>query len=92
VKQELHRAIGMLFRAGLKHVTADDSAILARDIVTVAGELAGEEGDPAFHIDEAAAELEKRIGGLKNLEAYMRCLKANFRPVRAPATREGTGE
>ena len=74
MRPELNRATGMLFRAGVKHITIPDCEILAADIVGVAAELAGETGDPAFHIADAARTLENRVG-LANIPAYVRLLR-----------------
>jgi hypothetical protein len=66
----------MLYRAEIKHITAEDATALGNDIMLIAGELAGEQGDPAFYVKDAAIELEKRIGGRENLRAYVKCLHA----------------
>jgi hypothetical protein len=75
MRQELNRAMAMMFCAGLKK-NLSDAELLARDILLVAAELAGETGDPAFHIGDAARELERRIGDLKkNLSGYLAVLR-----------------
>jgi hypothetical protein len=77
MRSELNRAIAMMFQAGMKR-NASDAELLARDIVCVAAELAGETGDPYFFIADGARELERRLGGdlKKSLPGYMACLRA----------------
>jgi hypothetical protein len=76
MRQEINRATAMLWFAGIKPKVADVE-LLARAILEVAAELAGD-GDPAFYVADAARELEKRIGGnlKKTLPGYMGVLRA----------------
>ena len=76
MRPELNRAAAMLFRSGVVHPTSSDSELLATDIMELAGELAGEQGNPAFYVGDAARELEKRIGGIDKLALYMKQLRA----------------
>ena len=82
MRSELNKAIAMMFQAGMKR-NAADAELLARDIVCVAAELAGETGDPYFYIGDGALELHRRLGGSdelkKNLPGYLACLRAGAR-------------
>jgi hypothetical protein len=76
LKPEVGKATALLFRAGVMHIKASDAELLGREIMVIAGELTGPTGDPSFWIADAARALEKRIGGLERLEAYVGQLRA----------------
>lgn len=77
MRDEINKAMSMMFRAGITKREASDVELLARDIQLVAAELAGETGDPHFFIADGARELERRIGDIHALPSYMRCLRAS---------------
>ena len=82
MKQEINRAATLMFRAGIA-MDDRDVKLLANDIAALAAELAGEQGDPAFYVTDAARELERRIGDIHALPGYMDSLRAGAQRQRA---------
>ena len=80
-------AIHMLNMAGMPAATGD-VALLAEDIKLVSDDLLEETkhevdfDDDAHAAFEGMCELKRRIGGLGNLESYMKCLRVPARVAR----------
>jgi len=66
-------AIGMFRYAGFKP-SVNDVKLLADDLIAVADEF-NEHLDEEYDATHAVNVLRQRIGGYKNLESYMKCLR-----------------
>lgn len=67
-------AYNMIRNASLK-ATPTDVRLLAEDITAVIDEDPDAESDSEWVIDTAVDTLQQRLGGLRNLESYLKCLR-----------------